>query len=121
MTLSEFDEWIGNEMPPIKPKGRIGQLLLSELNLKDIVNLAFEWDLSKESPTIIFGSENSSEKLKLRGWIDRVDFVPFEDGTLINEKGNILGMMPHPERATDKTAGLIDGEKFFTSILESIQ
>jgi phosphoribosylformylglycinamidine (FGAM) synthase-like amidotransferase family enzyme len=29
--------------------------------------------------------------------------------------------MPHPERATDKTAGLIDGEKFFTSILESIQ
>ena len=88
MTLSEFDEWIGNEMPPIKPKGRIGQLLLSELNLKDIVNLAFEWDLSKESPTIIFGPDNSSEKLKLRGWIDRVDLVPFEDGTLINEKGN---------------------------------
>ena len=40
---------------------------------------------------------------------------------IINEKGNILGMMPHPERATDQTAGLIDGEKFFTSILESIQ
>ncbi len=40
---------------------------------------------------------------------------------IINEKGNILGMMPHPERATDKTAGLIDGEKFFISILESIQ
>ena len=40
---------------------------------------------------------------------------------IINEKGNILGMMPHPERATDETAGLSDGEKFFTSILESIQ
>ena len=40
---------------------------------------------------------------------------------IINEKGNILGMMPHPERATDKTAGLTDGEKFFSSILESIQ
>ena len=40
---------------------------------------------------------------------------------IINEKGNILGMMPHPERATDKISGLEDGEKFFTSILESIQ
>ena len=40
---------------------------------------------------------------------------------IINERGNILGMMPHPERATDKTAGLIDGEKFFISILESIK
>jgi len=40
---------------------------------------------------------------------------------IINEQGNILGMMPHPERATDKVAGLIDGEKFFISVLESIQ
>ena len=40
---------------------------------------------------------------------------------IINEQGNILGMMPHPERASDKVAGLIDGEKFFISILESIQ
>ena len=40
---------------------------------------------------------------------------------IINEQGNILGMMPHPERASDKVAGLIDGEKFFISVLESIQ
>ena len=40
---------------------------------------------------------------------------------IINEKGNVLGMMPHPERATDDIAGLNDGEKFFTSIFESIK
>lgn len=39
---------------------------------------------------------------------------------IINEKGNVLGMMPHPERATDSMAGLSDGEKFFTSIIESL-
>ena len=40
---------------------------------------------------------------------------------IINEKGNVLGMMPHTERATDDIAGLNDGEKFFTSIIESIK
>ena len=39
---------------------------------------------------------------------------------IINENGNVLGMMPHPERATDKSAGLTDGENFFTSIVESL-
>jgi phosphoribosylformylglycinamidine (FGAM) synthase-like amidotransferase family enzyme len=29
--------------------------------------------------------------------------------------------MPHPERATDRVAGLSDGEKFFTSIIESLK
>jgi phosphoribosylformylglycinamidine (FGAM) synthase-like amidotransferase family enzyme len=28
--------------------------------------------------------------------------------------------MPHPERAIDKSAGLTDGENFFTSIVESL-
>jgi phosphoribosylformylglycinamidine synthase I len=28
---------------------------------------------------------------------------------IINEKGNVLGMMPHPERATEKILGSIDG------------
>lgn len=40
---------------------------------------------------------------------------------IINEKGNVLGMMPHPERAIDDITGLNDGEKFFTSIIESIK
>lgn len=36
---------------------------------------------------------------------------------IINEKGNVLGMMPHPERAVDALLGSADGLKIFQSIL----
>lgn len=36
---------------------------------------------------------------------------------IINEKGNILGMMPHPERAAEKILGSNDGLKIFQSII----
>ena len=39
---------------------------------------------------------------------------------IINKKGNVLGMMPHPERATNKLSRLNDGEKFFISIAETL-
>jgi len=39
---------------------------------------------------------------------------------IINKDGNVLGMMPHPERATCQLSQLNDGEKFFNSIAESI-
>jgi phosphoribosylformylglycinamidine synthase subunit PurQ / glutaminase len=38
---------------------------------------------------------------------------------IINEKGNVLGMMPHPERAVDKLLGGADGLKLFQSIVRS--
>ncbi len=36
---------------------------------------------------------------------------------IINEQGNVLGMMPHPERAVDALLGSADGLKIFQSIL----
>ena len=36
---------------------------------------------------------------------------------IINKKGNVLGMMPHPERACDNILGSNDGEFIFESIL----
>ncbi|CAM4413304.1 phosphoribosylformylglycinamidine synthase subunit PurQ [Paenibacillus tarimensis] len=36
---------------------------------------------------------------------------------ICNEKGNVVGMMPHPERAVDKLLGSEDGKRMFTSIL----
>ena len=36
---------------------------------------------------------------------------------IINEKGNVLGMMPHPERACDKILGSEDGKMIFESML----
>jgi phosphoribosylformylglycinamidine synthase len=35
-----------------------------------------------------------------------------------NERGNVFGLMPHPERAVDPTSGLTDGQPFFTSIAQ---
>ena len=38
---------------------------------------------------------------------------------IINKKRNVLGMMPHPERASDKLLGSIDGKYIFESVLKS--
>ena len=35
-----------------------------------------------------------------------------------NHGGNVVGMMPHPERASDPTLGGVDGLKIFESMLE---
>lgn len=37
---------------------------------------------------------------------------------IINEQGNVLGMMPHPERAVDSLLGSEDGLKLFKSIVK---
>ena len=39
---------------------------------------------------------------------------------IINAGGNVLGMMPHPERALDQTLGSTDGVPLFASLLESM-
>lgn len=39
---------------------------------------------------------------------------------LINSTGNVLGMMPHPERACDTDIGRTDGMNLFLSIAESV-
>lgn len=40
---------------------------------------------------------------------------------IINEKGNILGMMPHPERYCDKTLGCDDGKYVFESLINALK
>jgi len=38
---------------------------------------------------------------------------------IINKKGNVLGMMPHPERACESILGNEDGKKLFASLISS--
>ncbi|MDH6365202.1 phosphoribosylformylglycinamidine synthase I [Enterococcus sp. PF1-24] len=38
---------------------------------------------------------------------------------ITNKAGNVLGMMPHPERAMESLLGSEDGKKFFASILKN--
>jgi phosphoribosylformylglycinamidine synthase len=35
---------------------------------------------------------------------------------VINEQGNVLGLMPHPEHAVDELSGSADGLKLFESM-----
>ena len=39
---------------------------------------------------------------------------------IINEAGNVLGMMPHPERASDPLLGHTDGRRLFDSLLNHV-
>lgn len=39
---------------------------------------------------------------------------------IVNQQGNILGMMPHPERASDKGIGITDGLALFEGLVGAI-
>jgi phosphoribosylformylglycinamidine synthase len=39
---------------------------------------------------------------------------------IYNEKRNVLGLMPHPDRAADAAFGKIDGKAMFDSLVESL-
>lgn len=38
---------------------------------------------------------------------------------ITNKAGNVLGMMPHPERAVEEILGSVDGKRFFQSIVKN--
>ena len=38
---------------------------------------------------------------------------------ITNRRGNVLGMMPHPERAVESILGNTDGLRLFKSLLDS--
>lgn len=40
---------------------------------------------------------------------------------VINERGNVLGLMPHPERASEAILGGVDGLKLFESLRETLR
>jgi phosphoribosylformylglycinamidine synthase len=39
---------------------------------------------------------------------------------LVNREGNVLGLMPHPERAAEPALGSVDGRLIFESMLEAV-
>jgi phosphoribosylformylglycinamidine synthase I len=39
---------------------------------------------------------------------------------IINDAGNVLGMMPHPERAVEPAHGNLDGRRLFEGLLEAV-
>ena len=39
---------------------------------------------------------------------------------ILNAQGNVLGMMPHPERALEPAHGNTDGRRLFEGLLEAV-
>jgi phosphoribosylformylglycinamidine synthase len=39
---------------------------------------------------------------------------------IVNERGNVLGLMPHPERCVEPAHGNIDGRRLFEGLLEAV-
>jgi phosphoribosylformylglycinamidine synthase len=39
---------------------------------------------------------------------------------ILNEKRNVLGMMPHPDRSSERLLGSADGWKVFASMVQAL-
>ena len=70
----------------------------------------------EDNTQIILKYSNSSgeitEKSNPNGSVNNI-------AAITNNKGNILGMMPHPEKAAEKILGSEDGQLLFQSIMEN--
>ena len=50
-------------------------------------------------------------------YVDNPNGSVFDIAGITNKKGNVLGMMPHPERACDPLIGGIDGRKILQALI----
>ena len=39
---------------------------------------------------------------------------------ILNDSGNVLGLMPHPERVVERAHGSLDGRRLFEGLLETV-
>lgn len=62
----------------------------------------------KENHQIVFTYEEEN----INGSVERI-------AGITNQDGNVLGMMPHPERAMEQLLGSEDGKRFFQSMIKN--
>jgi phosphoribosylformylglycinamidine synthase len=53
-------------------------------------------------------------------YLDQVNGSARSIAGIINDEGNVLGMMPHPERALEPAHGNTDGRRLFEGLLETV-
>jgi len=108
---------IDNTDTPFTLAGNVGQVLSIPIAHFDgnyyINNNGFN-DLNKQDQIVFRYSEpngNLSKKSNVNGSTKSI-------AGLINKNGNVLGMMPHPERASEAILGSDDGRVIFESIIQ---
>jgi len=82
MNRDVWSSWLADPYP-IPPAGRIGGIVLAELELRDTIPVSIEWMIGNEGPgsvEISLPPELSGgiayDPIKVKGWIDRVDLLP---------------------------------------------
>jgi phosphoribosylformylglycinamidine synthase len=53
-------------------------------------------------------------------YLDQVNGSARNIAGILNDAGNVLGMMPHPERMIEKAHGGTDGRRLFEGLLETV-
>ena len=53
-------------------------------------------------------------------YLDTVNGSARDIAGIVNERGNVLGMMPHPERAVEAAHGTTDGRRLFEGLMETV-
>jgi len=75
-------------------------------------------DSLKQNDQVLFRYTDAEGKItedsNINGSVDSI-------AGIINRQGNVLGMMPHPERAMEKTLGSEDGKVLFESLFNELQ
>jgi phosphoribosylformylglycinamidine synthase subunit PurQ / glutaminase len=72
-----------------------------------------------------FADEDTLDRLEGEGrvafrYLDACNGSQRDIAGILNAAGNVLGMMPHPERAVDPAHGGTDGRALFASAIESL-
>lgn len=108
-----------NNQTPFTNKGKLGQVLKIPIAHYDGKYFAPSETIQelKNNKQIIFRYSDASgqltEEANVNGSRENI-------AGLINKEGNVLGMMPHPERASEAKLGSEDGRVIFRSIINNI-
>ncbi len=111
---------IENSDTPFTRLGHSGQILKIPIAHFDgnYYAPAETMDELKENKQVVFRYSDArghiTEEANINGSKDNI-------AGLMNRKGNVLGMMPHPERVSEALLGSTDGRLVFESIIEHIE
>lgn len=111
---------VENNQTPFTNKCQSGQVL-------QIPVAHMEGNYYADSDTLTRMRENDQIILRYCGPQGEIEDTYNPNGSLeniagiCNEKKNVLGMMPHPERCSESILGTEDGKLIFTSILQWFQ
>lgn len=77
----------------------------------------FEGNWYADGPTL--ERMRANDQIALR-YVDNPNGSLDDVAGITNERGNVLGLMPHPERACDSLLGSVDGALIFGSMLDHV-